>query len=222
MLPSVLSRCCICCSGHTHILQVYVLNVSSVFRHILQQMLHVASVSWVGAGSGRRRSRWSPPTQRPPHAREKRSEHGGPHVHVQQQAHVFRSNRKASSAGVTAAVWDQAQQHRVGGRGQEVHAYTSVLSPIESHGCRVVSVNVMLDGFGPHVHYCYQTCLMLSFGGGQQAWASRCDIPSVHPGISHSLCFSRHSIVFTPSIVHSTLYDILVFLDALVFYVFRY
>jgi hypothetical protein len=43
-VASVLSKCCICCSGHTHMLQVYVLNVSSVFRHMLQQVLHVASV----------------------------------------------------------------------------------------------------------------------------------------------------------------------------------
>ena len=27
-----------------------------------------------------------------------------------------------------------------------MHAYTSVSSPVESHGCRVVSVNIMPDG----------------------------------------------------------------------------
>jgi hypothetical protein len=44
-VASVLSKCrCICCSGHTHMLQVYILNVLFVFRYFLQQMLHVASV----------------------------------------------------------------------------------------------------------------------------------------------------------------------------------
>jgi hypothetical protein len=103
-VASVLSRRCICCSCHTHMFQAYVLNVSSVFRHVLQQMLHVASVPWVGARSGRR---WSPWTQRPPHAHGKRSKCGSPHVHVQQQG------MRSAAAGRPAR---QARQQQCGAR----------------------------------------------------------------------------------------------------------
>jgi hypothetical protein len=43
-VTSVLSGCCIGCGGHTHMLPAYVLNILSVFRRTLQQMLHVVSV----------------------------------------------------------------------------------------------------------------------------------------------------------------------------------
>jgi hypothetical protein len=38
-----LSGCCICCSGYTHILQTYVFKCFICFKHILQQVLHIAS-----------------------------------------------------------------------------------------------------------------------------------------------------------------------------------
>jgi hypothetical protein len=82
-VTSVLSRCCICCtaihvcckcifkcfSGFKRMLQVFYLDVAYIanvcykcficFGRMLQQMLYVASVSWVVAARGRRR-RWSP------------------------------------------------------------------------------------------------------------------------------------------------------------------
>jgi hypothetical protein len=45
-VASVLSGCCICCNGYTHMLQVYVSNVSAIFKRMLQvfyldMMLHM-------------------------------------------------------------------------------------------------------------------------------------------------------------------------------------
>jgi hypothetical protein len=63
-VASILSGYYICCSDYTHILQVFVLNVLSVFIRMLQQMLYVASVPGAGVESWRRRSKWSPRAQR--------------------------------------------------------------------------------------------------------------------------------------------------------------
>jgi hypothetical protein len=52
-VASVLSGYCICCSSYNiyckHMFQMFI-----YFRRMLQQVFHVASVSWAGAGSGRR------------------------------------------------------------------------------------------------------------------------------------------------------------------------
>jgi hypothetical protein len=47
-VASVLSRCCICCSGHTRMLQVYVFKYFSCFKRMLQVFnLDVAYVAVV-------------------------------------------------------------------------------------------------------------------------------------------------------------------------------
>jgi hypothetical protein len=89
---SVLSGCCICCSGHTHILQAYILNVSSFSdvrcnRCFMLQMFHeqapeVGTGGVVTTGTA------------VPHVCGKRSGRGGPHVHAQQQAQAYPSNRR--------------------------------------------------------------------------------------------------------------------------------
>jgi hypothetical protein len=99
-VASVLFRCC---SGHTHMLQAYVLNVSSVFE------TYVAANATCCKCSISRRGKWAQAEQvvpsgvAVPAGRKKRSEHGGPHVHVEQQPYVYRSSRKASPAGAAGA-----------------------------------------------------------------------------------------------------------------------
>jgi hypothetical protein len=43
-VPSVLSEYCICCSAHTHMMQAYALNVSSVLDVCCNKYFYVASV----------------------------------------------------------------------------------------------------------------------------------------------------------------------------------
>ena len=50
MLQVLLSRCCICCSGYTHTLLAYVLNVLFVSDVCYRKCFHVVSVSWAGVG----------------------------------------------------------------------------------------------------------------------------------------------------------------------------
>ena len=52
MLQVFLSRFCICCSVHTHMLQAFVVNIFIYFGRMLQQMLFGASVSSTGAARG--------------------------------------------------------------------------------------------------------------------------------------------------------------------------
>jgi hypothetical protein len=89
---SVLSGCCICCSEHTHILQPYVLNVSSFSdvrcnKCFMLQVFHEQAPE-VGAGGVVTTG------AAVPRACGKRSGRGGPHVHAQQQAHAYPSNRR--------------------------------------------------------------------------------------------------------------------------------
>jgi hypothetical protein len=61
---------------------------------MLQQIIFVASVPRADAGSGRNGG--GPLRRSGPRVHRKRSEHGGPHVHVQQQqVHAHRSHRRA-------------------------------------------------------------------------------------------------------------------------------
>jgi hypothetical protein len=64
-VASVLSGCCIYCSAHTHMLQAYVVNVSSISDVCYNKCFYVANVSSAVVAKGRRqrwppRARWSP------------------------------------------------------------------------------------------------------------------------------------------------------------------
>jgi hypothetical protein len=61
-VASVLSRCCICCSDHTHMLQEYIVNVSSVLDVCCKCSM---SRRWKWA-----QQRWSPQAQWSPRAWE--------------------------------------------------------------------------------------------------------------------------------------------------------
>jgi hypothetical protein len=50
-VASILSGCCICCSGYTHMLQTYILIISPYFI-TLQQMLYVAIFAFLCLQSG--------------------------------------------------------------------------------------------------------------------------------------------------------------------------
>jgi hypothetical protein len=60
---------------------------------MLRQIIFVASVPWADAESGC--DGGGPLERSGPRVHGKRSGHGGPHVHAQQQVHVHRSCRRA-------------------------------------------------------------------------------------------------------------------------------
>jgi hypothetical protein len=127
-VASVLSGCCICYCDHTSILQVYVLNVltisnvyckcfiwmlhmsqwsyicKSMFKifhlfQMMQQILHVASVSWADAGSGctQRWSPWAQWSQRLPNWLMGRNWKGG----ARASRHVSRAERLGASKALS-------------------------------------------------------------------------------------------------------------------------
>jgi hypothetical protein len=126
LLQVCLSACCICCSGYTHMLQVYVLNISSNFRHILQQVFHVASVPCF--------KRW---IRRPEQAGRMDSLvwarygacAGGPHMHARSGAGAGPSPR--------ACAWE-TERHRPGRRNW--HAVSHVPCTGWRHGVSRVGV----------------------------------------------------------------------------------
>jgi hypothetical protein len=77
-VANVLSGCCICCSGNTHLLQVYVLNVSPI-SDVSCGVLYVASVFI---------SRQHAKQQQPRRTVVGAWEHVQPSNGVQQQAHA--------------------------------------------------------------------------------------------------------------------------------------
>jgi hypothetical protein len=140
----------------THMLQAYVLNVSSIFE------TYVAANPICCKYSMSRRGKWVQTEQVNPSAvavlAGVRSE-----ASMVAPTCMWSSNHMCTA--VVGRLARQAQQEQRAGRcgsssivrvaGVGGACIASVSSPVESHGCRVVSVNVVSDGFRPRTCYCY-------------------------------------------------------------------
>ena len=99
----------------------------------------------------------------------------------------------------------------------------SVSSPVESHGCRAVSVNVVSDNFGP-MRVIVMCVFDVIIWGGQQAQTSRRPdaIHSLSPLWKKNTASIGHYLTHSPVCLDSTVHGYRLFCDsANIFIIFR-